>query len=237
MNMILLFESDFISGDRSCVRLLGRRREHIVSVCNASEGSLLRVGLLDGKTGTGKVLEITGESIDMHVELDKDPPEALPFTLIVSLPRPKSFLKCVETATIHGVKRIFFIHSYRVEKNYWGSQRLSDEAIREHIFFGLEQSRDTVMPRIEFRRRFKPFVEDELPGIIDGALPFIAHPYSTEICPYNVGKRVVLMIGPEGGFIPYEIELCKKIGFSAVSFGSRILRVEQAVSALIGRLF
>jgi RsmE family RNA methyltransferase len=52
-----------------------------------------------------------------------------------------------------------------------------------------------------------------------------------------VQQPVTLAIGPEGGFIAEEIASFERIGFHAVSFGPRILRVETAVSALVGRLF
>ncbi|RYZ96209.1 MAG: 16S rRNA (uracil(1498)-N(3))-methyltransferase, partial [Moraxellaceae bacterium] len=44
-------------------------------------------------------------------------------------------------------------------------------------------------------------------------------------------------IGPEGGFIPYEIDLLNKQGFEVVNLGERIMRVETVVPYLLGRLF
>jgi RsmE family RNA methyltransferase len=52
-----------------------------------------------------------------------------------------------------------------------------------------------------------------------------------------VQKPVTLAIGPEGGYIPYEIEQFVVLGFMPVSLGERILNVETAVPALIARLF
>jgi len=237
MNIVILLESDFLNDDPTRVRLSGRRKEHVVSICHATVGSSLRVGKLNGKIGTGEVLEITEERLDMRVELPEDPPKPLALTLLVAMPRPKSFLRCVEAVTVLGVKKIFFINSYRVEKNYWGSGRLTEDMIREHVLLGLEQARDTVEPAINFKRRFKPFVEDEVPQLIEGTRGLVAHPYAAVSCPYHVDRPITLAIGPEGGFIPYEIDMLKRVGFEDVSFGQRILRVEHAIPAIIGRLF
>ena len=65
-----------------------------------------------------------------------------------------------------------------------------------------------------------------------------AHP---SIVPYQsfatVDGDIVLAIGPEGGWIPYEVEKFTAAGLQPVQLGERILRVETAVSALLARLF
>jgi RsmE family RNA methyltransferase len=136
-----------------------------------------------------------------------------------------------------GVKRIILLNSFRVEKSYWQSPVLSEEGIREQLIIGLEQAKDTVLPEVLLRPLFKPFVEDELPGLIEGTLPLVAHPIASSTCPREARQPVVLAIGPEGGFIPYEIEKFVSCGFLPVSMGERILTVESAVPALISKLF
>jgi RsmE family RNA methyltransferase len=51
-----------------------------------------------------------------------------------------------------------------------------------------------------------------------------------------VTTPVTLAIGPEGGFVPFEIDLLSRQGFQSVHLGPRPLRVETAVPALLGRL-
>jgi RsmE family RNA methyltransferase len=235
MNLILLFESDFIGSER--VRLSGRRFQHIVGVHRARVGDPLRVGVLNAHMGTGVVTVLGDAALELNVTLDQSPPPALPATLLLALPRPKSLKKVLQAATAMGVKRIVLTASWRVEKSFWDSPVLSAEGLREQLLLGLEQARDTVLPEIWLRRRFKPFVEDEVPELIRGARALVAHPPAALPCPRQVDGAVTLAVGPEGGFIPYEIELLQAHGFEPVSLGARSLRVEHVVPALLGRLF
>jgi 16S rRNA (uracil1498-N3)-methyltransferase len=236
MNCILLFESDFIDEQKSVVRVFGRRKDHIESVFRAVPGKEYKVGLLNGPLGSGKVVKIDSEKLEMEVSLNLPPPASLPLVLIMALCRPKSLKKSIEVATSLGIKQIFVIESWRVEKSFWTSPLLEPERILEHVYLGLEQAKDTVAPKIEFRKRFKPFVEDEIPQIIKGTCPLVAHPYNGIPCPHQLQSAITLAIGPEGGFIPYEIELLGMQGFESISLGERILRVEYAIPALVGRL-
>jgi 16S rRNA (uracil1498-N3)-methyltransferase len=236
MNLLLLFESDFTDGTHSVARLTGRRREHAMSVWKVAVGDELRAGVLNGNMGTAKVERADESSLEMSVVFNEAPPPSLPLTLVLALPRPKALKRCIEAVTAMGVKRVFIIGSRRVEKSYWSSPELSDEKLRMHMLLGLEQACDTVLPQIVVRKRFKPFVEDDAAEIIAGTRAIVAHPYAASACPSNLQGPVTLAIGPEGGFIPFEIELLKKHGFEDASLGKRILRVEHAVPAIIGRL-
>jgi len=145
--------------------------------------------------------------------------------------------RIIQTATTMGVKKIYFIHSWKVEKSFWHSPWLNDEKIEENCILGLEQAKDTVMPEIHLRKRFKPFVEDELPDIAKASKKILAHPGESRACPMDIQQQTTLIIGPEGGFTPYEVDKLKEADFEAVHLGERILRVETAVPVLLGRLF
>lgn len=54
----------------------------------------------------------------------------------------------------------------------------------------------------------------------------------------GVGETVSLMIGPEGGFAPEEVEMAAQAGLRSVSLGTRILRCETApIAALAAVLY
>lgn len=84
-------------------------------------------------------------------------------------------------------------------------------------------------------------MEDELPSLLETAHGWVAHPYignspvASET--QNTPRRTVLAIGPEGGFIPYEVDKLQAAGMQGLSLGPRILKVDTAISALIGKLF
>jgi RsmE family RNA methyltransferase len=108
--------------------------------------------------------------------------------------------------------------------------------MREQLCLGLEQAGDTVLPELELHRRFRPLVEDVLARMAEGALRLVADPSATTACPVDVARPVVLVVGPEGGLVPFELELLANSGFSPIGLGPRVLRVEAAVVALLARL-
>ncbi len=234
MNLILINKNDFIS--RNTVEIKGRRAKHIFSVHRAVKGKELNIGLINGKLGKGVVIELNSELIKLNCKFNQTPPSPIPLTLILALPRPKTFKKAIHAAITLGVKKIYIIESWKVDKSYWQSPVITTEQLNEQIVLALEQSKDTIFPDIAFKRRFKPFVEDELAKIIRDTTPLLAHPNSTEQCPYNSSSPITLAIGPEGGFTEYEVQSFEKQGFTSVSIGPRILRVEYAIPALINRI-
>ncbi|MEO8378252.1 MAG: 16S rRNA (uracil(1498)-N(3))-methyltransferase [Acidobacteriota bacterium] len=234
MNLILLFPEDFLDAEH--VRLAGRRLVHVQQVHRAKVGQELTVGMASGRVGRGLVLRLDGEALELRVSLDRDPPPPLPLTLILALPRPKVLNRVIAGATSLGIKRIVLMNAWRVEKSYWKSPRLAEQNLLEQRILGLEQARDTILPSIEVHRFFRGLVENELGAMAAGTLALVAHPGGDRECPRGVKQPVTLAIGPEGGFIEEELVSLRRVGFEAVSLGERILRVETAVSLLIGRL-
>ena len=235
MNLLLLESADFIAADRVILR--DRRLTHMQEVHRCEVGDSMRVGLIDGLMGSAEVLRLDATEAELRVNLDQPPPAKLPLTLVLALPRPKMLRRVFQTVAAMGVPRIVLVNSYRVEKSFWQTPFLEPDAIREQLILGLEQARDSVLPQVVIEKRFKPFVEDRLPAIVEGTLGLVGHPGHYPPCPRALSEPVTLAIGPEGGWIPYEIDLLGKAGLQPVQLGERILRVETAVTALLARLF
>jgi len=240
MNLILLFDSDFIASNR--VRLTGRRFSHIQEVLKAKEGQQLTVGKINGLMGQGTLVSQTKSAVELEVKLDQKPPQALPLTLVLALPRPPMLKRILFSAAMLGVKKIIILNFNRVEKSLWNSSSLKKEAIEEQLILGLEQAKDTLIPEVLLKKGFKPFVQDELPGLINGKSALVAHPDQNRgqppIFKQNRGQPpILLVIGPEGGIIDYEIEALKAAGCQTLDLGPRILRTEYVLPYVIGKLY
>jgi len=234
MNLLLLLPDDQL--DSGLWHITGRRALHVRKVLGLTSGATLRAGLLNGPLGEALLLDDNGEQITLSFTAQRPAPVALPLTLILALPRPKMLKRILIDATSLGVKRIILLNSWKVEKSYWQTPELHAKLLQEKLLLGLEQAGDTLLPVLELQPRFKPFVEDQLPEVLAGSLALLAHPGDHPDMPMALNQPVTLAIGPEGGWSDYEAALLQQSGFQCHRFGQRILRVETALPALIGRL-
>lgn len=235
MNLLLLFPEDFTG--RTTICLSGRRLKHVTEIHRASVGDHLSVGLLNGALGKGRVTRLDAEALEMAISLDQPPPPKIPLTLLLALPRPKVLNRALASAASLGVTRIILLNAWKVEKAYWKSPKMEPENLRQQLILGLEQAKDTVLPELNIARLFRPFMEDEMPLLAKDHQLLAGHPRAQASCPRALEGPSVLAIGPEGGWIETELESLQKAGFLAVDLGPRILRVETALAALVGRLY
>ena len=234
MNIVLLeaeqTQSEFWKIDSP--RQLQHLRQHV----QLNAGDTLKVGIRNGQRYLTEVVTISEQHILLRPIQVEAVPAKLPVHLILALPRPKVLRRIIMDAVTLGVQRISLIHSYRVDKSYWQSPFL--QHLDDYVTLGLEQAGDTIELEIQLYKRFKPFVEDVLPTFISDQKPaYVAHPYAEQQMPHAIQHSCCLIVGPEGGFIPYEVDLLKKNGCQARRLGNRILRTETAVSHILGRLF
>lgn len=235
MNIVLLNANQDCSSDIWSIEDQ-RQIKHLNQHLQLTVGDTLKVGVRDGQRYLTEVQSITAQQIMLRPIQTESVPNKVPVHLILALPRPKVLRRMIMDAVTLGVERISLIHSYRVDKSYWQSPFL--QQLDDYVTLGLEQAGDTIVPEIQLYKRFKPFVEDVLPTLISEQRPaYVAHPYAEQSMPHAIAHGCNLIVGPEGGFIPYEIELLKKNGCQAMSLGNRILRTETAVSNILGRLF
>jgi len=250
MNLLLFTADERLDNQ---VILSGRRAEHIRTVLRLGRGDRLRVGEVNGLMGTAVISHIDEKSVHLSVTLSSPPLQSPDIELILALPRPIMLQRILKQATTMGVRRFHLIRTRRVEKSFFHTPVLFPEKIEKLLLEGMEQAMDTRMPEVRIYHRFKPFVEDVLPTL--GGTGLLAHPTATsslhaffpsspagkESWALQTGKgggkeKILLAVGPEGGFVDYECRQFIDHGFYPFTMGPRILHVDTAVVALLAQI-
>jgi len=238
VNRILFERGEIADGIATCG---GVRAKHILDVLHGEVGQTLKTGEVDGPVGTGEIVEIVrGESAALvRVRIDHSERGLEPcFDLVLAPPRPRVMKRLVPQLASLGVGTIVLVGAKKVEKDFWGATLLKEENYRPLLVDGLMQSGTSALPRLETRRNFRAFVRDELDAMFPTANRVVAHPYGASARGASAadGGRLLLAVGPEGGWTDEEVELLESRGFARYSLGRRILRTDTALVALVARL-
>jgi RsmE family RNA methyltransferase len=206
-------------------------------------GDTVKTGELDGKIGTGVIRKIecadggTSGSYTVKIELEHSGESLKPWAdLILAPPRPRVFKRLLPQLAAMGVGDIVLVGAKKVEKAFWGATVLKEENYRPLLVDGLMQSGTTIVPRLELRRNFVRFIREELDSLYPDSTRIVAHPYNAEPIGEPPEGRLLIAIGPEGGWAGEEVELLKSKGFQCRSLGGRILRTDTATIALLAKL-
>jgi len=235
MNMLLLSADELNSESIACLR--DHRARHIHRVLHAQPGQILRAGIVNGAPGMARVEQTNGDVVYVRFEPHGDALPVAPVDLLLALPRPKVMKRLWPVLASLGVHRIMLVNADKVERFYFDSHVLKPAFYTPLLLEGLSQAMDTKLPVVSIHRRFKVLVEDELEALSPDTQRTVADPSATtpmvEAVRRDKGKRILLAIGPEGGWTAYEREMMVRHGFVEAQAGSRILRADTACVALI----
>lgn len=239
VNLILLEAGEIDAA--GAARLTGPRAVHALGVLKVSVGQSLRVGLVDGPRGTATVQAIDRKSVDLICALEPAVPQRPRVDLLLAVPRPKVMRRLWAQVAALGVGRIVLTNAERVERPYFDTHILTPDCYRPLLIEGLQQAQDTRMPEVSIHRRFKVLVEDDLDTLCGAGLRLVADPGGSasvgavvrDHAAIESGCRVLLAIGPEGGWNRFELDLLAAHGFKTTSMGPRTLRTDTACLALL----
>ncbi len=236
MNLLLLERHELDGAGRA--RLSDRRAEHLRKVLRVTPGQSLRLGIVGGGMGEGRVCAVEGDAVVVEAGAAETLPPAPWIDLIVALPRPAVLHRVLQSCAAMGVGRLDLVNAWRVEKSFFSSPALAEEAIRRHLWLGAEQGATTHLPPVAIHRRLMSLLDARWAADAHGrpATRLLAHPGAPPIEQAALTWPLVLAIGPEGGWIQREIDTFVERGFAPVSIGAPILRVEAALSATLGQL-
>jgi len=252
---LLLVERDELRPDASVV-LADRRADHLRSVIGATVGQTVRAGVVSGRSGTAEVTDDDGARMTLRLRLTAQPSVPIPIELVLAVPRPKVLLRTIQAAAAFGVTRIDLTNAWRVDKSYLGSPKLAPEALGRALRLGAEQGATTYLPPVVTHSRLMSLLNRRWPLPSEGlsrefseepneqvtgrpastTTRLLAHPDAPPIERASLSWPLTIAVGPEGGWIEREIDTFVDRGFVPVSMGAPILRVESAVSAILGQL-
>jgi len=235
VNLVILGERDLVGSNQ--VTLSDARAGHLLNVMKVAPGQAVRVGLLDGPFGVGTVEEAAEGRVTMRCVFENDLPSRPRVDILLAVPRPKVMRRLWAQLAALGVGQIILTNAGRVERQYFDTHVLTEACYRPLLIEGLQQARDTRLPAVSIHRQFKVLVEDHLHSLFNGGVRLVADPGSTT----SVGSaaashptaRVLIAIGPEGGWNAFELTLLQAHGFQPVGLGARTLRVDTACTAFL----
>lgn len=218
-------------------RVSGHRARHLIDVLNVSPGHEVRVGVIDGPTGVGRVTSCRAGDVELCCTLDARMAPRPPVDLLLALPRPKVLRRLWAQLASLGVGQIILTNAARVERNYFDTHVVTEACYRPLLIEGLQQARDTRLPAVSIHRQFKVLVEDHLDSLFPEGLRLVADPGThtplTTAVRARGGLRNLVAVGPEGGWNDYERELLRTHGFERVDMGPRTLRSDTACIAIV----
>jgi 16S rRNA (uracil1498-N3)-methyltransferase len=235
VNLILVDDRDRIDSHR--VSLSDARAAQLLNVLRVVPGQAVRVGLLDGPLGAGTVERAGHGEVILRCVFETDTPPPPRVDVLLALPRPKVMRRLWPQLAALGVGHIILTNAERVERQYFDTHVLTEACYRPLLVEGLQQARDTRLPKVSIHRQFRILVEDHLDGLSVGGLRLVADPSGSTPVGSAVsnhrGRRVLIAIGPEGGWNAFELSLLAAHGFQLVGMGPRTLRVDTACTALL----
>ncbi len=201
-------------------------------------GSEVRIGVVDGPVGTATVTSLGEGRVTLQCALEASVPPRPRVDILLALPRPKVMRRLWAPLAELGVGQIILTNAEKVERDYFDTHILREEGYLPLLMTGLQQARDTHLPRVSIHKRFKVLIEDDLPALFPEGRRLIAHPDSTATIAGALGavgpdERVLIAVGPEGGWNVFELDMLRAHGFEHVSMGPRTLTTTTACIALL----
>jgi len=235
VNLILLEAGELSAGGHAT--LSGRRAVHLIDVLHVAAGHEIRVGVVGGPRGIAVVESIDAATVTLQCTFEVEVPPWPKVDLLLAVPRPKVMRRLWAQVAALGVGQIILTNAEKVERNYFDTHILAPETYRPLLIEGLQQARDTRLPGVSVHRQFKPLVEDHLDALVEEGLRVVADPSSTssvgDVVRESRKERILLAVGPEGGWNAFELRLLSAHGFQSVGMGPRTLRTDTACVALL----
>ena len=233
------FFIDGIDNKDNIVSIVENDYNHIKNVLRMNIGD--KIQICDKKTGESYLAEIHSidkEKVNCTIikELDNNEP-FLNITIFQGIPKADKMDYIVQKSTELGAKKIVPVEmKYCVAKLNNPEKKI--ERWRKIAEASAKQCKRNIIPKIESAIDIRELIDE----IKDYDLTIVAFENEKEhtlksILDNNKDiKSIAIIIGPEGGISPEEIELFMKNNVKIASLGNRILRTETAAIAILAMI-
>ena len=217
----------------SQVSITGQDAKHICKVLRLAKGDLLELTNGDGLDFKARIINIIPGKVDLEIIESYDSLTESPVQIAVcsGMLKDKKMDMVIRHLTELGITQWipFFCErsvptpdAKRIQTRIPRWQTIAKEAIKQ-----CQRSR---IPEVKSPVSFEKLLD--LSNAFDTKIAFwekSAQKIDTLISDKNAEHhKIMILIGPEGGFSEIEIEQAKQNGFTAYSLGPRILRAETA---------
>lgn len=154
--------------------------------------------------------------------LPKSPESDLDLTLGVAILKGEKFDLIVQKAVELGVTKLTPILTKRC-----GAKSIRRERLERIILEATKQCGRAKLLQIAETEEFSKFIEKA-----NGTKILFSERLGKSFSSIKSSKKIVALIGSEGGWEDSEIELAREKGFQIITLGGRILRAETAVISI-----
>ena len=227
--------SDTKTGSK--IRISGAEAKHAMSVRRLQVGEAIAVSDGQGNKARGKVSQLSKDFLELDVEsleeLERPTPKLV---LVQALAKGDRDEMAVQACTELGIQTVIPWQSER-SVSIWKPEKQDKHRVRWQTI-ATEAAKQSLRP-------FIPVVEQVL-GTRELAerlkqfdLTLVLDPTSTTaLTGISVAghQSIAIVVGPEGGISPEELEVFRSAGLSLVGLGSGILRTSTAGVAVVSYL-
>jgi 16S rRNA (uracil1498-N3)-methyltransferase len=218
----------------------GKEAHHILHVKRAKPGS--KITLFDGKgiEYLATVTEILEDKLKVLIEQSEevDRESGIDITVAFSIPKGKCATLLIQKCSELGVKTLIPLHCERsvVDIRHKSPEKI--EKWNKVVIEASKQCKRNYLTKIENVTSFDGLMKT----VCDYDLSLIActdthtRTLKNVLTEHPSARKIICLVGPEGGFTRSEIEMAEKSGCVPVSVGHSILRIETAVVAISSML-
>ncbi len=230
------------------VELSGDEAHHLVRVMRQKPGDLVTLFDGDGHEFSAEIIDTRKDRATLRIrEVRAVDTESLRQVIVaVSLPKGDRQKWLVEKLTELGCYRLIPLQTERGVAQCSGQV---PERLRRQVLEATKQCNRTRLMQISPERTIAECLAEFSSGNADEGLEnapaetsrWIAHPCSdgafgqlrlADLMQTKLPQRVLVLVGPEGGFTSGEVEQAVTLGCRPLDLGPRILRVETAALML-----